>query len=64
MDRGILFLQMTARKVGKMSLVLHPTSDEEATILGFGRIGGVRVELSHQNGTSILKMVGLEFAKS
>ena len=63
-DRGILFLQVTARKIGKMSLVLHPTSDSEATVLGFGRIGGVRVGLSRRNGTSILKMVGLEFAKS
>lgn len=63
-DKGILFLQVTARKVGKMSLVLHPTSDSEATVLGFGRVGGVRVELSYQNGTSVLRMVGLEFAKS
>ena len=63
-DRGVLFLQVTARKVGKMSLVLHPTSDSKATVLGFGRIGGVRVELSQRNGTQMLKMVGLEFTKS
>jgi hypothetical protein len=43
-----LFLRVTARKAGKMSLVLRPISDTEAVVLGFGRMGGVTVELIHQ----------------
>jgi hypothetical protein len=64
MKDGTLFLQLTARKAGKMSLVLRPISDSEAVVLGFGRVAGVTVELSHQGDVKTLKMIGLEFAKS
>jgi CubicO group peptidase (beta-lactamase class C family) len=64
MKDGTLFLQLTARKAGKMSLVLRPISDSEAVVLGFGRVAGVRVELSHLGDVKTLKMIGLEFAKS
>ena len=47
-----------------MSLVLRPVSDSEAVVLGFGRVAGVTVELSHQGDVKTLKMIGLEFAKS
>ena len=47
-----------------MSLVLRPISDTEAVVLGFGRVAGVTVELSYQDVKKILKMLGLEFAKS
>jgi CubicO group peptidase (beta-lactamase class C family) len=64
MKDGTLFLQLTARKAGKMSLVLRPISDTEAVVLGFGRVAGVTVELFYQDGVRIMKMIGLEFAKS
>jgi CubicO group peptidase (beta-lactamase class C family) len=61
---GTLLIQLTARKAGKMSLVLRPVSDTEAVVLGFGRVAGVTVELSPQDDRKTLKMIGLEFAKS
>jgi CubicO group peptidase (beta-lactamase class C family) len=64
MKDGTLFLQLTARKAGKMSLVLRPISDTEAVVLGFGRVAGVTVDLSHQGDVKVLKMIGLEFVKS
>jgi CubicO group peptidase (beta-lactamase class C family) len=64
MKDDTLFLHLTARKAGKMSLVLRPISDTEAVILGFGRVAGVTVELSHQDDVKTMKMIGLEFAKS
>jgi hypothetical protein len=46
-----------------MSLVLHPLSDGEAVVLGFGRTGGVTVELISQDGSRKLRFLGLEFEK-
>ncbi|MFL7869500.1 MAG: serine hydrolase domain-containing protein [Anaerolineales bacterium] len=63
-SHNALLLRLTARKAGKMSLVLKPISDTEAVVLGFGRVAGVTVGLSHQDDVKTLKMVGLEFAKS
>jgi CubicO group peptidase (beta-lactamase class C family) len=64
MRDGALFIQVKARKIGKMSLVLGPISDTEGVILGFGRSGGETVELIPRNGVKILRMTGLEFVKS
>jgi CubicO group peptidase (beta-lactamase class C family) len=63
-SENALLLRLTARKAGKMSLVLRPISDTEAVVLGFGRLAGVIVKLSHQDDVKTLKMIGLEFAKS
>jgi len=63
LNQGTLFLQATARKVGKMSLVLHPLTNGEAVVLGFGRTGGVTVELISQDGSRKLRFLGLEFEK-
>ena len=59
-----IVLRATARKAGKISLVLSPISDTEATVLGFGRVGGLALELSHQNHMQVLRISGLEFVKS
>lgn len=59
-----LLIQTTARKAGKLLLIIRPTSDTEAVVLGFSRVGGVSVELTNQDNITILKMVGLEFVKS
>lgn len=64
MRDGVLFLQVKARKIGKMSLVLRPISDTEGVILGFGRSGGETIELIPQNSAKMLRMTGLEFVKS
>lgn len=64
MEEGILTLQAKARKVGKMSLILQPLSGTEAGILGFGRTGGVAVELLDDSGSKSLRMLGMEFRKS
>lgn len=63
-EDDILFLRTTARKLGKMAMVLKPVSDTEAIVLGFGRAGGVTVELLNQNDEKILRMLGLEFIES
>ena len=64
MDNGILYLRAKARKIGKMSLVLKPVSVTEAVILGFGRSGGERIELTDQDGVKMVRMTGLEFVKA
>jgi CubicO group peptidase (beta-lactamase class C family) len=63
-EGDVLFLRTTARKVGKMAMVLQPVSDTEAIVLGFGRAGGVTVELLNHNDEKILRMLGLEFIKN
>jgi CubicO group peptidase (beta-lactamase class C family) len=63
LEEGILFLRLTARKVGKLELALEPISEAEGTILGFGRLGGVTVELSDRDEVKTLKILGLEFVK-
>jgi hypothetical protein len=63
-EEGVPTLRTIARKVGRMSMVLQPITDTEATILGFGRTGGVTVELINQNGVRTLGMLGMEFTKS
>lgn len=62
-QRRTLLIRVTARKAGKMSLVIRPTSDTSAVVLGFGRVGGVAVELTSQGNAKKLSMVGLEFVK-
>ena len=62
-SENALLLRVTARKAGKMSLVLLPVSDTKAVVLGFGRVAGVTVELSYHDGVRVVKMLGLEFAK-
>jgi hypothetical protein len=47
-SENTMILRATARKVGKVSLVLLSISDTEAVILGFRRTGGVTVELTEQ----------------
>jgi len=61
-EDGILFLKTEARKLGKMVLVLQPISDTQSKVLGFGRTGGLVVELVQQNGKYSIKMLGMEFA--
>jgi CubicO group peptidase (beta-lactamase class C family) len=59
-----LLLLMTARKLGRQTLVMQPISETECVILGFGRLGGQTVELLNSAGTRSLKMSGLEFRKT
>ncbi|HTP03050.1 MAG TPA: serine hydrolase domain-containing protein [Anaerolineales bacterium] len=60
-ENGILMLRTTARKIGKISMVLQPRSETEAVVAGFGRTGGLVVELQSKGPDRTLMLLGLEF---
>ena len=64
LEGDVLILRTTARKIGKMAMVLQPISDTEAKVLGFGRAGGVIVELLNQHNQKKIRTLGMEFNKS
>jgi len=62
-DRGVLQITATARKAGRLGLVLEPLSDEASVVRGFGRAAGVEVYRSGNDGSQTLRMLGLEFRR-
>jgi CubicO group peptidase (beta-lactamase class C family) len=61
--RGVLLIKVSARKLGKLNIILNVISDSEAIVMGLGRYAGDTVTSRNENGHEILELLGLKFVR-
>ncbi len=62
-NKGLLYIDATVRKIGKLKLIIEPVSKSEGIIAGLGRFARETVYCREIEGEAMLEIYGLSFKR-